>query len=67
MPFLQLSFFEFSILMKTFLYCVAALSCFWVIGCGSKNEATVIEAPQMSEAERQKQMEEYDKQMNAGN
>ncbi len=53
--------------MKTFLYCVLAVSCFGATGCGSKQGATVIEAPQMSEAERQKQMEEYDKQMDAGN
>jgi hypothetical protein len=37
------------------------------IGCGSGADTVVVEAPQMSEAERQKQMEDYDKEMNAGN
>lgn len=36
-------------------------------GCGSSADTKVVEAPPLSDAEREKQMAEYDKQLDAGN
>jgi hypothetical protein len=48
-----------------FVFPLILLSVVFSFGCGSRPDTAVIQAPEVSEEERLRQMEEYEKQMSS--
>lgn len=54
-------------MMKVFVLFASLLVCCVVTGCGSEPTNSVVETLPETDAEAQKRMEDYDKEMDAGN